>query len=45
MQVMDLVVFIWGDHFSGRDKIEHGYNHLLLNHKEYLNYYNKMLVK
>ena len=30
-----------GDHFSGRDKIEHGYNHLLLNHKEYLNYYNK----
>lgn len=27
-----------GDHFSGWDKIENGYNHLLLNKKDYKNY-------
>ena len=30
-----------GDHFSGRDKIENGFNHLLLNKKEYWIYFNK----
>ena len=29
-----------GDHFSGRDKIENGCNHILLNKKDYSNYYN-----
>ena len=30
-----------GDHFSGRDKIENGYNHLLLNKGDYQEYFNK----
>lgn len=30
-----------GDHFSGRDKIQNGFNHLLLNKKEYQMYFNK----
>jgi len=30
-----------GDHFSGRDKIENSYNHLLLNKHEYQEYFNK----
>ena len=30
-----------GDHFSGRDDINHGYNHLLLNESEYSSYYKK----
>ena len=30
-----------GDHFSGRDKIENGFNHLVLDEKEYFNYFNK----
>jgi|TARA_B110000003_G_scaffold275671_1_gene318990 2-polyprenyl-3-methyl-5-hydroxy-6-metoxy-1,4-benzoquinol methylase len=30
-----------GDHFSGRDEILNGYNHLLLNKKEYKNYFKK----
>ncbi len=34
--------YCWGgDHFSGRDCIEHGYNHLLLKPSEYLEYFNK----
>ena len=34
--------YTWGgDHFSGRDKIENGYNHLLLNKDDYQNYFNK----
>ena len=34
--------YCWGgDHFSGRDDIEHGYNHLLLNSFEYEEYFNK----
>ena len=30
-----------GDHFSGRDNEENGYNHLLLNKDDYQNYFNK----
>ena len=30
-----------GDHFSGRDKIENGFNHILLNKKDYKKYFNK----
>ena len=30
-----------GDHFSGRDDKENGYNHLLLSESEYLSYYEK----
>lgn len=30
-----------GDHFSGRDKIENGFNHLLLNQKDYYKYFKK----
>lgn len=34
--------YCWGgDHFSGRDDIEHGYNHLLLDSIEYAEYFNK----
>ena len=33
--------YCWGgDHFSGRDHIEHGYNHLLLNPVQYSEYFN-----
>ena len=28
-----------GDHFSGRDKVENGFNHILLNKKKYNEYY------
>ncbi|MDC3184600.1 class I SAM-dependent methyltransferase [Candidatus Pelagibacter sp.] len=30
-----------GDHFSGRDKEQNGFNHLLLNKKNYQNYFDK----
>ena len=30
-----------GDHFSGRDKFQNGYNHLILNKKNYKNYFEK----
>ena len=30
-----------GDHFSGRDKLKNGYNHILLNKKQYKNYFEK----
>ena len=34
--------YTWGgDHFSGRDKIENGYNHLLLSKNDYHEYFNK----
>ena len=28
-----------GDHFSGRDKIDHGFNHLILDTDEYISYF------
>jgi SAM-dependent methyltransferase len=32
--------YVWGgDHFSGRDKVENGYNHLLLNERDYAKYF------
>ena len=30
-----------GDHFSGRDKLENGFNHILLNKKDYKKYFDK----
>ena len=30
-----------GDHFSGRDKFINGFNHIILDKKKYLNYFNK----
>tara|TARA_Y100001958_G_scaffold132931_1_gene102801 strand:+ start:828 stop:1793 length:966 start_codon:yes stop_codon:yes gene_type:complete len=30
-----------GDHFSGRDKYMNGFNHIILDKKKYLNYFNK----
>lgn len=34
-----------GDHFSGRDSLNHGLNHLILNKNQYSKYYKKNITK